>query len=221
MGDAFDHRVAAGSSECASGAFHRDDLQPSSAWYNPDVVNRSPRDDVKPRRLSISILLACLLAVSSCKTVPNVSPPPIVVPDGLSYNDVERAILMAVTDSATSPASPTSPLAPSQKVTVNVQKTFIGSNIGSNEDGSNRDWYFEDRKPGVVYLGYQRGALYMRVEARFDTESITLSIIDSRNLDQSGSRIHHGAFARLSNLEVEIRRSLGEVVRQGLDPTAP
>ena len=61
----------------------------------------------------------------------------------------------------------------------------------------------------------------MRVEARFDTESITLSIIDSRNFDQSGSRIHHGAFARLSNLEVEIRRSLGEVVRQGLDRTAP
>lgn len=181
-------------------------------------MNPSSRDDVKPRNLSISILLACLLAVSSCKTVPNVSPPPIVVPDGLSYNDVERAILMAVTDSAT---SPTSSLAPSQKVTVTVQKTFIGSNIGSNEGGSGRDWYFEDRKPGVVYLGYQRGALYMRVEARFDTESITLSIIDSRNFDQSGSRIHHGAFARLSTLEVEIRRSLGEVVRQGLDRTAP
>jgi len=66
----------------------------------------SPRTKAKvDRRLMHYKLLAAslLMCLVACSTVRNVSPPPIAVPNKLTENDVELAILMAIADRAVSP----------------------------------------------------------------------------------------------------------------------
>jgi len=150
-----------------------------------------------------------MLLLGGCKSVPNESPPPIPVPNGLNANDVELAILLTISD-----PNSQQPLSPGQQITDNVLTALLGSY--DSVSNQRQTWFFEDREPGRIFLGYQRGHFYMRVAAKFDAESITLSIVDSRNLDQTETHIHKGAFSRLATLDYAIRRSLGRVAQRNL-----
>ena len=147
------------------------------------------------------------LGFLSCTTVPNVSPPPIQVPAGLAASDVELAILIAVAD----PPEPPD-LNPGQQITVNVLNAIVGTQHSA--DRHRQPWFFEAREVGAVIAGFQRGQFYMRVKVRFDEREITLTIVESRNLSQTGDLIHRGAFSRLQTLENRIRRALGEIVHR-------
>jgi len=158
--------------------------------------------------LSRRILAAiAVLALAGCATVPNVSPPPIPVPSGLAESDVELAVLLAVADPPEPPE-----LTPGQQITDNVLSAIVGGYDSLSRP--RQPWYFEAREAGAIFAGYQRGRYYMRVEVEFDTESVSLSIVDSRNLDQTEIRIHEGAFSRLQTLENRIRRALGKISRR-------
>ncbi len=151
----------------------------------------------------LSLFLAC------CSTVPNVSPPPIAVPSGLTENDVELAVLMAVADR---PAPAT--LTPGQQITDNVLSAVIGRY--DSVRAPRQYWYFEAREPSVVYAGFQSGQVYMRVAVRYDARYVTMTIVESRNLKQDESSIHKGAFAYLQQLEGRVRRALGSIARRNL-----
>ncbi len=138
------------------------------------------------------------------------SPPSISVPKGLSANDVELALVLAVTYRAPPPT-----LSPGQQITDNVLGAVLGpdyESVGSPK----RPWYFEGRDIREVFVGYQNRAYYMRVRADYDDEFVTLSIEDSRHLSQTETHIHKRAFAFLQQLESAIRRTMGSLACRGL-----
>jgi hypothetical protein len=156
--------------------------------------------------LAVSLVM-CLVA---CSTVRNVSPPPISVSSKLTENNVELAILMAIGDRTAPPK-----LAPGEKVTDSVLSGVIDS-ASNNARRQKESWYFEDREPRTVYAGFQDRRFYMRVAVRYDTRNITMEIVDSRGLKQSGDRIHKRAFVWLQQLEQRVRRSLGTLAGRGV-----
>jgi hypothetical protein len=135
--------------------------------------------------------------------VQNVTPPPIAVPNKLTENDVELAILLAIADRAVPPK-----FTPGEKVTDNLLSAV-------NDPASNRarrqreSWYFEDREPRIVYAGFQDRQFYMRVAVRYDARNVTMDIVDSRGLKQSEDKIHKRAFVWLRQLEQRVRHALG------------
>src|SRR4030095_801968 len=89
-------------------------------------------------KLSAASLLMCLVA---CATVRNVSPPPIAVPNKLTENDVELAILMAIADRAVSPK-----LTAGEKVT-DRHLSMVNDPASNSARRQKASWYFEDRGP--------------------------------------------------------------------------
>lgn len=153
-------------------------------------------------RWLVALLVALLVG---CTSVPNRPTAPIPVPSGLTENQIQLAILMAITE------NPPPDISPGVQITDSVLSAVVGGYRSLND---RRSWYFEDRQPGIVYTGYQRRNWYMRVAVRYDTQAVTLFIEDSRNLNQSGDRIHKTAIAELQSLENRLRRTLGLVAQQ-------
>jgi len=145
------------------------------------------------------LLPILLLLFTGCRTTLNVSPPPTSVPPSLTAEEVERAILFTLKD------------APAEYVGspgYQIADRLLGLAFG--ESYSRRQyWFFEGRGDHAVYIGYHNRNHYMRVEAKYDDKNITYKIVDSRNLRQSGDRIHENAFVFLSYLERNVRTSLG------------
>lgn len=158
------------------------------------------REVLMTRRL----ISALVVLVAACSTVPNVPTTPISVPAGLTQNQVQLAILTAITERAP----------PNVPAGVEITDSVLSAVVtGYHSLNDRRTWYFEDRRPGVIYAGYQRRDWYMRVAVRYDASAITLFIEDSRNLSQSGDRIHKTAIAELQSLENRLRRTLGQMAQ--------
>lgn len=132
---------------------------------------------------------------------------PFPDPSGLAESDVEFAILLAVADPPNPPE-----LSPGQQITDSVLAAVLGSYDGIANP--REPWYFESRELGATIAGFQEGHYYMRVVVAFNTAEVTLSIVDSRNLRQTQTRIHKGAFLRLQTPENRIRRALGKISRR-------
>jgi hypothetical protein len=128
----------------------------------------------------------------------NTSLQPIDVRYGLDVNDVELAILLAVANPPDPPA-----LAAGQTITDDVLAKIVGTSPGIRRP--NHPWTFESRQPGLVYAGYEREPVSMRVAIRFDDQLVMLRIVESRNLGQNGDFIRGEAFDRLSELDERIR----------------
>ncbi len=146
--------------------------------------------------------------VLACRTVPNESPPPIPVPRSLAQADVELAVLLAIADQPVPPN-----LTPGQQIADNALSAIIGPGYES-VSRPRQYWYFEDRDAGVVFAGFQHRSHYMRVAVRYDTNSVTIQILESRNLRQSGTRIHKNALVWLQSLENRLRRTLGQMAHR-------
>jgi hypothetical protein len=167
---------------------------------------QSPRTKAKvDRRLMHYKLLAAslLMCLVACSTVRNVSPPPIAVPNKLTENDVELAILMAIADRAVSPK-----LTAGEKVT-DSHLSMVNDPASNSARRQKESWYFEDRQPRIVYAGFQDRQFYMRVAVRYDARNVNMEIVDSRGLKQSEDKIHKRAFVWLRQLEQRVRRALG------------
>lgn len=148
------------------------------------------------------------LLLASCNTVPNTSPPPVTVPNGLNANSVELAVLMAVVDAKQPPD-----LTVGQQITDSVLSAVVGGYASVQRRNA---WYYEGREPGVVFAGFLHRGYYMKVAVGYSAQDVRFSIVESRGLSQSESRIHKTAMRFLQSLEDRVRRSLSMVAQQQL-----
>jgi hypothetical protein len=158
-------------------------------------------------------LLAPLVVValfSGCRTVPNKSGPPIAVPEGMTRQAVEVALILAIAG-----RPPPSSLVLEQPIS-DVEILDLLSNTRSSSRPRHQ-WSFESRGSGQVFAEFEHRQHYMRVLAEYDEHEVTLRIVDSRNLayttnlDQTASWIHENAIEWLQRFEIRVRRALGQV----------
>lgn len=152
-------------------------------------------------------LLTIAVLSSGCNTRPN-KEQVLTPPTGLNDNAVELAVIMAVVD-ATKPPD----LTVGQQITDNVLSSVLR---GYSSVRSRNAWFYEGREQGAIFAGHQRKGTYMKVRISYSATEIRLQILESRDLDQSDTRIHKTALIWLSDLEDRIRRSLGNVAQQQL-----
>jgi hypothetical protein len=153
------------------------------------------------------IVLAVAVFSSGCNTRPN-KEQVVTPPAGLNDNAVELAVIMAVVD-ATRPPD----LTIGQQITDSVLSSVLR---GYSSVRSRNAWFYEGREQGAIFAGHQRKGTYMKVRISYSASEIKLQILESRDLDQSDTRIHKTALVWLSDLEDRIRRSLGNVAQQQL-----
>ena len=150
----------------------------------------------------VPCVLVCLVA---CKTTWISNIHDLEVPFDLSSQQVEFAILAALADNP-----PPADLSPELEITDRALKAWFGPFYQSARTPG-RNWFLEGRSPGVVYSGLQRGSHYLRVALHYDSSKIRFVIEESRNLRQRGGRIHRSAVLWMQELEIDIRRSLGQL----------
>lgn len=158
--------------------------------------------------LRYAFVMLALLTVG-CTSTRNVSPTPTPVPEILTVGDVEMAIMGALKNAPVQSLeldAPQSDLSPGMELANKIVDVVLQSgNVHRNP------WFYEGRREGVVFIGYQHRNYYMRVEAKYDENEIVYSIVDSRNLDQTKYRIHENALVWLSRLDITVRGNLGKL----------
>lgn len=146
-------------------------------------------------------LAACLL---SCRTVTLTPRPPIPVPTGLSQVDVEAAVLASLSGDKGKKT-----LSAAEEITDNALKAGMWR-YESVRQGPSGTWFVESVSPGAVESGYVLRDHYLRAAIEFDDTTVNIRVVDSRNLQQDGDSIHKNAVRWLDQLEVQLRRSLGQ-----------
>lgn len=150
------------------------------------------------------ILALILLAGLSCKTTSIGPPLTVPIPAGLSSEDAEVAIVAMLTAPETKPESDP-----------NTYTLVIANPLGAmlldryRHGKRSKGWFVESWTPGTIHVGYQRRSYYMRVAVRTTNDAVSLRILSSRNLKQSGNRIHTSAKVWLEQFEIDIRDALG------------
>jgi len=150
------------------------------------------------------VLFLLILFVIGCKSVDINSASPIMVPSGLSLQDVKVAILNAV-----NPKENPIKLTPYQQITDSALKAHYGFLYKSIN--TKRRWFLEDIRKDSLLVGYDNGNYYFRVEYKIGKSQIIQRIDGSRNLDQTETTIHKGVFQKLGQMEVNIRKELGMI----------
>jgi hypothetical protein len=150
----------------------------------------------------VPCVLVCLVA---CKTSWISRIQELEVSPGLSSQQVEFVILASLADNP-----PPLELSPELEITDRALQAWFGGFYRSARTSSG-NWFLEGRSPGVVYAGLQRRSHYLRVGLHYDEAKIRFVIEDSRNLKQSHWRIHRSAVVWIQELEIDIRRSLGQL----------
>ena len=148
--------------------------------------------------------LVVLLLLAACRTAPLENPEPIAVPRGLTAQQVEVAILAGILNKP-----PPDDYRPGGDMDRETFDEFVWHHF--LVDARTRSWFPESRQRGLVVAAVNTRGHYLKVEIRHDTELVTIQVVESRNLQQSGGRIHKRALAWLRNLEVHIRRELGRM----------
>jgi len=152
------------------------------------------------------VLIVALVAVG-CSTVPKSSIGHIDVPPGLSPQQIEFAILAALADDP-----PPEDLSPEVEITDRALKAWFGWRYKSmSTRGKSNRWFLEGRSPGRITAGTERGSHYLRVGISHNSNRIDFKIEESRNLAETSDRIHEHAVLWIQNLEIEIRRILGQL----------
>lgn len=158
--------------------------------------------------MRVSVLaLMVLLLISGCRTTANIPPAPIIVPMGLTEKDVELAVILAVMD-----RSVPQELVQEKRAAGDITNAITDQNYQKSR-ASKWPWSFEGTQKGTVFAGFDYGKFYMRVAVEYDTQYVQLTIVDSRNLSQTETRIHKKAFTWIQGLEKKIRWNLGEYSR--------
>lgn len=146
-----------------------------------------------------------LLAVLSCNTAPKSTIGSIRVPGHLTNRQVEFGILAALADQP-----PPGELSPELEVTDRALKAWFGWRYDSARGESGR-WFLEGRETDRILAGLQRDEYYLRVAIIYTSAEVEFEVVDSRNLRESKHRIHESAVAWIQELEILIRRSLGQL----------
>ena len=126
---------------------------------------------------------------------------PIRAPSNLNESHMETAILINLN---TANISTWQTIADSA-----LRATLRGYSSGGND----RYWYFEEKMPGVVFVGFRKNDLYMRVALHIGNHQIKSEIVESKNFSQTSTQIHKNAYFYLQEFEDRLQRSIGEVSR--------
>jgi len=155
------------------------------------------------RRLSTAI--AVLMVLLACHSVPIANRTPIAVPAGLNANDVEVAVLYELVN-----LNVPQNLKPGERIADSALKALF---LFRYERASDRrpGWYPESAQQGVIYAGYEKRTHYLRVAIEYSDSNVSVRLIESRNLDQTETHIHEAAMIWIDQLEMRIRRALGQM----------
>lgn len=153
-----------------------------------------------------NLLLIVVVAIFliGCKTVPIQDREAIRVPSGLNEGHVEAAILVTLGNHSANESS----LSNWQMITDNALQARLRSYRSAERSGFERYWYFEEKKPGSVFVVFRKSELYMRVALHFDNHQVKSEIVESKNFRQSKTEIHKNAYMYLQDFEDRLHRSL-------------
>lgn len=166
--------------------------------------------------LRLGLAFSVLTLTLACKTVLIEERASIGVPPGLNANDVEIAVLYELASQ-----NIPSDLTPGERIANNAMKAlflFRYQNVSDRRPG----WYPESAEPGVVHAGFEKGQYYLRVAIEYSDSAIRIRLIESKNLAQTDRRIHKSAVRWIDQLEMRVRRALGQMAAiralQGREP---
>lgn len=170
-----------------------------------------------------AVACACLAAIAVACAGPNGTPasrpavnsgvalntslPPIDVRYGIGVNDIELGILLAVAHTRSAPA-----LRPGQTITDALLPKIVGAAKPTASRGN--AWFFDGRRPGLIFAGYRQNQVRMRVAIRFDKQMVMLRIVESENLGQTEDRIDARALDLLAKLDRRIRNNVIAVAQR-------
>jgi len=152
----------------------------------------------------VLVMASLLLLASACRTVPIPHPTVIEVQPGLSPQNIEVAILAAITNRPPPPDySPSRSLSDADFERF-VWKAFL-------QRAHTRSWSVEGRKPGQIIAAVTARRHYLELGIHFDSSTITLTLLRSENLQQTETSIHRKVPLWILRLEQRIRRELGRL----------
>lgn len=151
------------------------------------------------------VLLACVTCLFSGCTSYKSSINYIDVPKGLSKQQVEFAILASLANQP-----PPEGLSPELEITDRALKAWFGFGYNS-VSGDRAGWFLEGREGGQIFAGLQRSSYYLRVAIDYSPQRVSFHVVDSRNLRETKYTIHRTAVRWIQDLEIAIRRSLGQL----------
>ena len=143
-------------------------------------------------------------AALACRTVPIPSFEPIMVPPGLSNQQIELAILSGVLNKP-----PPMGFDPGRRMSDEEFDRLVWDHY--MRTARSRSWFPESRAPGIVYAAVNARSHYLRVSLTFDASLIRTEILASENLQQADGRIHKKAIKWITRLHEHIRRELGRL----------
>jgi hypothetical protein len=150
------------------------------------------------------ISAALVLCISACRTAPIPPFTPIPVPDGLSLQQVELAIMAGILNKPPPPGYD-----PTLSMSEEEFQRFLWEHF--LRDARSRSWFPESVGPGVVKASVNTRGYSLRVALDFDQKTISTRILSSENLSQSDTRIHRRALKWIARLHDHIQRELGRL----------
>lgn len=146
---------------------------------------------------------SCVIIVA-CRTVPIPEPATIQVPPGLTLQNVEIAILAAITN-----RPPPEDYLPLQALSdEEFQRLVWGAFL---HEAHSRSWAVESRRPGEIIAAVNARGHYLQLGIPYSSEIVTLEIRRTENLNQNASHIHRKVPLWIQRLEQRNRRELGRM----------
>jgi hypothetical protein len=134
---------------------------------------------------------------------------PIPVPPGLRVDQIERAIVAgALGCLMLAPSNPDAPYGPLAEEEV---RATCGGWRFHESDRFRSVWSVEDRRPGLVRVGFYRPPHSMQIAVEYDEQSVRPRVVGSENLKQTDEEIHTSAVLWIEQLRARIGRGLGQV----------
>jgi hypothetical protein len=131
-----------------------------------------------------------------------VMPPATKIPSNLTVSDVEFAILNTVGD-----------VAKNTSTGMDLTYKLLSYGLGGNDWGRRQYWFYEGKEDNSMLVSFHYKVFYFQVRLTYGGDYIQYEITESRNLKQSGNKIHRNTLVWLSGLERNIKASLGRVDR--------
>ncbi len=158
---------------------------------------------------SQSAIVSSLLALAlGCASLATYEPARIPIPSGLSAEDAQLSILLAI---AAAPEDGPPSLVPNATDArgILVAQALDGIRRSAH---SSHPWFVEDQGPTWVRAGVNVRTHYLSVRYEVGPDTISERIVRSANLEQSGNRIHGNAILWLEDLRARIRRNISIVL---------
>lgn len=151
------------------------------------------------RRVLIVALL--VLVVTGCAMSTITPRQPLTVPGNLRAADVELVILYGLAD-LTPPQ-----LTGGERIADEALSAVLRN---YHSVAAPHRWYVENFDEGMIQATRRSPPFVLRVAIRYDDRIITVSIVDSENLNQSATDINTLAYIWIDALEHSLRRALGQ-----------